>query len=112
MQAGRYDLRINIERKAVTADPVYGTETVTWELFAAVWANVYDTPPSRSEAVKTGLSVATQQSKVTIRYLAGVDSAMRVIISRPDATTYQIVGGPAVIGRNKEIEMMVEKASV
>ena len=111
MQAGRYETRINIERKTVTADPVYGTETVAWELFAAVWANVYDTPPSRSEAVKTGLSVATQQSKVTIRYLAGVDSAMRLVIARPDATAYQIVGGPAMIGRSRELEFVVEKYS-
>lgn len=111
MSTGNKDRRVDIQYRAVTQDPVYGTEVVTWTLLATVWADVEDTPPSRSEAVRTGLAVAINQSKVTIRYRPGIDSSMRLIISRPDPVVYQIIGGPAMIGRYRELEMVVEKIS-
>jgi SPP1 family predicted phage head-tail adaptor len=111
MTIGNKDRRVEIQYKVITQDPAYGTEVVTWTSLVTVWANVEDVPPSRSEAVKTGLAVAINQSKVTIRYRAGIDSSMRLVISRPDPVVYQIIGGPAMIGRYRELEMVCEKIS-
>lgn len=111
MRAGTLNLRCRIERKSIVQDTDYGTEQIIWVLLAVVWCNVQDVLPSRSEAVKQGLAMATNQTRVRMRYRTDVDSSMRLVISRPVQTTYQIVAGPAVIGNKELIEFMVEKYS-
>ena len=46
-----------------------------------------------------------------MRYLAGIDSTMRVVIKRPAPLIYQIVSGPAEIGRRVGLEIMAERYS-
>lgn len=112
MNAGNLDRRITISQKSVTTDPDYGTQVITWTTLASrIAANVADVQPSRSEAVKQGLAVALNQTKITIRYRAGIDSSMRVTVHYATDVIYQIVGGPAIIGRNKFLELVCEKAS-
>jgi len=112
VNVGQLDKRITIEKKVVTQDPDYGTEVITWSTLATVWANVQDVLPSRSESVQRGLETARNQTRVRMRWRSDVDSSMRMIISRPDPITYQIVGGPAEIGGRKEYcEFMVERLS-
>ena len=121
MRAGQLDRRITIERKVVTQDATYGSEIITWTplvvlpgsptVAASLWANVVDVQPSRSEAVKQGLSVATNQTRVTIRYRSDVDSSMRITVHGDTAVVDQIVGGPAMIGRKEWLEMMCERYS-
>ena len=111
MRAGRRDHLVEIRYKAVTIDPVYGTEVIAWTTLGREWANVEDVPPSRSEAVRTGLAVAVNQTRVTMLYRDGLDSSMQLVISRPDPVAYQIIGGPAILGRNRALEFVIEKIS-
>lgn len=120
MRAGQLDRRITIERKVVTQDASYGTEVVTWVPLVAtgspavavpLWAQVQDVLPSRSEAVLHGLVLARNQTRIRIRYRNDVDSLMRITVHYATDIVYQIVGGPAIIGRNEWLEMMCEKYS-
>jgi SPP1 family predicted phage head-tail adaptor len=105
---GKLNTRARIERKSVTQDATYGTETVTWALLATVWCEKQDVLPSKSEAVKNGIAVALNQSRIRLRYRSDLDSTMRLVIG---GVAHQIIAGPAVIGNKDGIELMVEKAS-
>jgi SPP1 family predicted phage head-tail adaptor len=121
MRTGQMDRRITIEQKVVTQDAVYGNEVITWAPLAyeagspsvaqKFWANVMDMQPSRSEAVKQGLNQARNQTRITIRYRSDVDSSMRITVHKETDQVYQIVGGPAIIGRKQYLEMVCEKYS-
>lgn len=111
MNIGPLDVRARVEYKVVTQDPDYGTELITWTLLRVMWVGVQDELPSRSEAVKQGLAVATRRARVRANYCTDIDSSMRLIIMRPTATTYQIVAGPAVLGDKEGIEMWCEVTS-
>lgn len=106
--ASRLDTRIRIERKIVTPDPLYGTETVAWVEFASVWAEVQDVLPSRAERLADSIVVANRPARIRMRYLAGLTPDMRVIIGN---RTLQIVSGPAEIGRREVTELIVEQHS-
>lgn len=106
--ASRLDTRIRIERKIVTPDPLYGTETVTWEEFATVWAEVRDVLPSRDERLADSIVVANRSARIRLRHLAGIAPDMRVIIGN---RILQIVSGPAELGRREGIELIVEQHS-
>lgn len=109
MNLVQLDKRCRIERRVTTRDPDYGTPVDSWELVAVVWCSVQDELPSRSEAVKNGLTVATQRARVRMRYRSDITSDMRLIIMRPAAQTYQIVSGPAELGRKDGIELFAER---
>ncbi|MCR4331285.1 MAG: head-tail adaptor protein [Sulfuricaulis sp.] len=121
MRAGLLDKQITIEQKQVTVDPTYGTELVSWIPLVAeagsptvavrFWAEVKDALPSRSESVTQGLAVARNQSRLRMRYRSDVTSDMRVTVHGSADVVYQIVGGPAVIGRNEWLEMVIERYS-
>jgi head-tail adaptor len=121
MRTGQLDRRVTIEKKVVTQDATYGTETITWTplvvlpgsptVAAPFWANVVDVQPSRSESVKQGLALARNQTRVTLRYRSDVDSSMRITVHGDSDVVYQIVGGPAMIGRKEWLEMVCEKYS-
>lgn len=121
MRAGQLDKRVTIKYKSVTQDPTYGTNVVTWLSLITqgspaedvkLWANVADVPPSRSESVKMGLEMARNQSKITIRYRTDIDSSMKITVHYDNVDVdYQIVGGPAMIGRKDWLEMVCEKYS-
>ena len=111
MNAGQLNTRCRIDAKSITQDPVYGTELVTWVVLVTVWCNIQDELPSKSEALKQGLAVATNRTRVRMRYRTDIDSSMRLVINRPPETVYQIVGGPAILGNKDGIELVVEKYS-
>lgn len=100
--------RCRIEQKTTTTDDDYGTEVITWALLAVCWCESQDVLPSRSESVKNGLAVAANQTRIRLRYRTDIDSSMRLNI---DGTTYQIIAGPAELGKHQYIELMVEKYS-
>jgi len=106
--ASRLDTRIRIERKVVTPDALYGTETVTWEEFATVWAEVQDVLPSRAERLADSIVIANRPARIRMRYLAGITADMRVTIGD---RILHIVSGPAEIGRRKAIELIAEQHS-
>lgn len=100
------DRRITIRKKSVAQDATYGTEAITWALLALVWAEWVDAQPSRSDSVRQGLEQAANQARVRIRYREDVDSSMRVEYR---GYIWQIIGGPAEIGRREYIEFVVER---
>lgn len=104
------DRKIRLERPVAAPGATFGAgaDAVTWALVATVWASWLEVAPSRSEAVKAGLQLARQQVRVRIRYLAGLDSSMRVVYG---GAAHNIVGGPAEIGRKEYLEMVVERYS-
>jgi len=108
---GQLNTRCRIEQKSVTQDTDYGTEVVTWPLLAVVWCALQDELPSKSEAVKSGLAIATNRTRVRMRYRTDLDSSMRLVINRPTPTTYQIIGGPSELGNKDGIELFVERYS-
>jgi len=111
IQVPNLDTRVRIESKSVSQDPTYGTDVVTWIPLATVWAEVMDVLPSRQQAEQTRqqLQVATQRSRIRMRYRTDVDSTMRCIIG---GLMHHIVSGPAEIGsRHQLIEVVVERYS-
>ena len=111
IQVPNMDTRVRIEQRSVTQDPTYGTDVVTWVPLATVWAQVMDVLPSRQQAEQTRaqLQVATQRSRVRMRYRTDIDSTMRCVIG---GLMHHIVSGPAEIGdRHSLIECIIERYS-
>ena len=111
IQVPNMDTRVRVERKSISQDPTYGTDVVTWVPLATVWAQVMDVLPSRQQAEQTRqqLQVATQRSRVRMRYRTDMDSSMRCVIG---GLMHHIVSGPAEVGgRHQLIEIVVEQYS-
>jgi len=111
MNVGPLDRRGTIEYPVRGQEPTYGTPIIAWAVLATVWCNVYDVPPSRSEAVKQGLSVALNRTRIRYRWRDDVTSAMRITLAAPDSRVLQIVAGPAELGRKQFSECMCESLS-
>lgn len=125
--AGELNRAVRIDRKAVSGDAEYvapdsqfGTENVRWtplvmlpgspSVAATLWAQIQDALPSRSESVLQGIALARNQSRIRLRWLDGVDSSMRVV-DLVSGDVYQIIGGPAMLGRREFLELMCERIS-
>lgn len=76
MQSGRLSRRVVIERRRVVRDPDFGSESVTWSTFAERWADVRDVNAVERDAGP--LRTITRITTVTIRWLDGLTSDMRV----------------------------------
>lgn len=109
MQLPPLDQRIRLEVSQTAPDASYGTPVQTWVEFATVWANVQDMLPSKAESQVGGLTVARQQTRVRIRYLAGVLPDMRIIQLDRSNRILQIISGPAELGRQDGMELMAEQ---
>lgn len=111
MDIGRLDQRIRIDYAVTTQDADYGTPVITWTTFATVWANVQDVLPSKAERLTDDIVLANRPSRIRIRYLDGVTSAMRVVLLERGNRELKIVSGPAELGRKQGLEMMAENYS-
>jgi len=76
MKIGRLRHRIVIEESIAGRDS-FGAEVSEWIQFAKVWANV--SPVSGGEFIAFKQINAEISTKVTIRYLVGVTTEMRVL---------------------------------
>ena len=103
--------RVRIERPTITVDSVYGGEVVTWTLVGMAWAEIVDKLPSRDEGMLDVLTLASIRTRVRLRYRTDLDASMRFIIMRPEATTWGIIGGPAMVGNKEAVEFLCEKKS-
>lgn len=118
MRAGRMDQQIVIEKPVAAQDGTYGASVPTWAPLVPVvgsptegqpfWAEVQDVLPSRSEAVRQGLSQARGLVRIRMRYRSDIDSTMRV---RVGSRLLQIVAGPTEMGRQEAIEIVCEEYS-
>lgn len=111
MRAGQLDRRVTIERpQAIDGD--YGPQPGGWAVLASrVPAQVQDALPSKSETVEHGMQVATRPARLRMRYLRGITSDMRIILHGDTDEIFQIVGGPAELGRREWLEMTIEQYS-
>ena len=76
MQAGRLNKRITIQSPATGQDAT-GEPTTGWTDVATVWASIVDV--SGREYVAAGGMQNSAQTKITIRYRAGIVPSMRVV---------------------------------
>lgn len=111
LRAGALNRRCRIEYKSVTQDPHFNTDIPVWVPLATLWCELQDILPSRSEAVKNGVELAANQTRVRMRYRTDITSSMRLVALQPVETVYQIIAGPAIIGNREGLELVVEKYS-
>jgi head-tail adaptor len=112
MRSERYDTLISIEYKGEEQEPVFGTRATDWLRLCQGYAEVQDMLPSRSESVLQGARLARDQVRIRMRYRSDVTREMRIIAHRGTDEVYQIVGGPAMLGRQEALEMVCERFSV
>ena len=111
MRAGQLDRRITIERPGMV-EGEYGPQPGGWVSVAVrVPAQVKDALPSKSETVQEGMAMATRPARLRMRYLRGITSDMRITLHGDIDELFQIVGGPAEIGRREWLEMTIEQYS-
>lgn len=85
MGAGAFNFRVVLQQRPSGKD-AFGQEVVgEWTEVARVWADVRHA--SGVEAVKSGADLSTVRASVRIRYRAGVDAGMRLLI---DGRPYDI----------------------
>lgn len=106
------DEKITIKRKSVTKDPDFGSEVVDWIPVAIrVWANVQDVLPSRSEAVKQGIRIGVQQTRIRMRKDSAITSEMQVTLHGRGDRVMQIISGPAMLDDGAYMEFVAESYS-
>ena len=111
---GELNRLIRIERpvpKTGLTSAGSGTWTVVEE---EVWASIKDVLPSRAEKMADGINIATRPARVRMDFRDDLTAAMRFIdvTSGSDGRVMQIIAGPATIGNDDGVELMVEDFSV
>lgn len=76
LRAGTLSSKVSIQQP-VTAQDALGQPIQAWVEVAKVWANIADI--SGREFIASGAMQHTVQTKITIRYRAGIVPAMRVV---------------------------------
>lgn len=110
MLRGRFMREVSIDFPVYEESANYGSRLVRWDRLVTCQAEVQDTMPSRSDAVRSGLTQARNQTRLRMRWRSDIDSTMRVILHGGEDVVYQIVGGPAEIGgRQRYLEMVLER---
>lgn len=100
MKAGTLDQRITLQRQAGAAvDDIGQPLGESWSDVAYLWANARHL--SGIESIRAGAAVSQVKASMRIRYRAGIDSGMRVLLG---SSVYQI---EAVIphGRREWIDL-------
>ncbi len=111
MNIGSLDTRCRVEGIVSSRDANYGSQVKTWALVGVYWCNVQDVLPSKSTEVTkdNSLRVNVKSTRLRMRYRTNIDASMRIIIERPDPVIYQIVGGPAELGKRDGIELLLHE---
>jgi len=100
MRAGELRHRVTIQ-EAVTAQNSFGEETPSWQDVATVWAAVE--PLQGREYFDAQKQVAEVDTRVRVRYRAGIGPTMRVVWG---VHTYDIGAVLDVGGRHRELHLM------
>ena len=108
MRAGAFDRRITLLQQMVVKDTVYNTSQNRWIPVAHIWAQIQDMLPSRAERVAEGIALSRRPARLRIRWRSGITTDMRISYA---GRMFQIVSGPAEIGRREVMEMMIEEIS-
>lgn len=102
------DTLVDFESPSTAQDATFGSSVPVWTHFARAWVEWRDMIPSRSETVRQGLATARNQTRIRLRFMPDLDSSMRLV---RDGVKYNIVGGPAELGRREWHELVVESYS-
>lgn len=98
MEAGKLNRRATIQRREAGED-TYGQPSSAWVDVATVWAAIEDIKGRQFFAAQADQSQV--HTKITIRYIAGIEATMRVLHG---AVVYDI---HAVLGQGREaLELM------
>lgn len=112
MRGSQLDDRVTIMRPTQVNIPGYGMQPGPWVVVAArIPAQVLDDLPSKAELDRAGLEVAKRPARLRLRYMRGLSSDMRVTLHGEADQVFEIVGGPAELGRRRWIEMTLEAYS-
>ena len=122
MTGAEFNREVTVECKSLASvDPIYGTQLNQWEPLVALpgspvigqrfWAKVEDLAPGKSEAVMQGVNLASDLTRITMRYRADIDSSMRIVVHGDADYILQIASPPAMIGRKQYIVMVCTKFS-
>ena len=76
MRAGRLNRRVVIEKKSVTRDADFGSESIAWVTHAERWAEVRDL--SAVERAGGPLRTVTRTTTVTVRWVDALTTDMRI----------------------------------
>ena len=97
--AGKLDQRVTLQRRVFTQDAA-GQEVIVWTDVATRWAQVQ---ALRGREFFAAAQVQQEQSvKVRLRYLAGIDSTMRLVWQGRNHD----ITGVIPVGRNEMLEIM------
>jgi SPP1 family predicted phage head-tail adaptor len=103
------DRRVTIKRPVAAQEGRFGSSKPTWKTLAVVWGERQDILPSRNvENTANGMATGVQRTRYRIRWRADVNATMRL---EEGGAVYQIVGGPAEIGRQEYLELLCERFS-
>lgn len=100
MRAGDLRKRIIIEQPTVAADSV-GEMVPTWSTLAVLWASIEAL--TGSERLQDAQINATADVKISVRYRAGITTAMRI---KYGTRQFEIVSVQNVEERNRELAML------
>lgn len=107
---GNRDTLVSILGFTETTDPDFGTTSKVWAVVAQEWCEVRDFLPSRSEEqIAAAINVARRPTRVRMLYRPDITADMRL---RIDGVDYEIIAGPAVLGRKDGLEFVCELFSV
>lgn len=122
MQVGALDRKVVVEYLSTTVDPVYQSDIQTWlPLYGyadgsptegvLTACQIQDILPSRAEGVRLQMEMSRNPSRCRMRWRDGITSAMRFREPARGNQIYQIISGPAEIGRREWVEFIIEKYS-
>ena len=112
MSAHKKRDRVRFEYQSAAVDPEYGTPIPgqEWLPFAEVWAEIQDVMPSKStESTEHGLRLGKELVRIRVNHRNDLTSAMRVVELTGRQRTLSIIGGPASIFMDREIEILTER---
>ena len=102
---------VRIEYPVVGTDTVYQTPIVTWTTLGEAWAERVDKLPASDESQLNTIALAGVRTRFRFRYRTDIDASMRIVILHPTETVWAIIGGPAMLGNKKQIEILCERKS-
>ena len=106
MEPGKHNHRLRIEMRSTTRESRFGTPEPTWSTFATVWGEMPDVLPSKGEQLAGDIKLAERPTRVRIRYLAGFNSAMRIVDLSDGNRVLQVRTQPATLGNKERMEFM------
>lgn len=112
MDLGPFDRKVRLLAPPAGKDADYGTPSGQWTTFAEPWANILEILPSKAtEAASDQSRIAKRPTRVRLRYLDGVTSAMRLQLIDRGGRLLKIVTPPVELGRRAALEFMAEDFS-